>query len=340
MTAGASGASRAEPEIIAEGGDWRAFKSDTSCMIGTGSSAGIALLYFVQQDAFALDVTSSIPWRFSGGADPAIRIQSDGQLVLSRDDGATKDNVLQFVLSREEVKVLLAKVSDGTRLQVLFPNGNKKNGFVNLIGSRPVVSAFSRCLGEKRTGVDSDDSLSSPPTETFSMTFDEFRKALDGKIRVDTLDKSRPDFSTTNNCQRIKESYTCDFHDAGFQSTVTNFKKMDILNGRFALKLKLGINTADGKLSRITLSGDRGDPVNLLQFVGTVENIMQTFDPKAGQEEGESKKIADELGFMRGDSADDIGTPRTAIKPYAEIRCLTQRSSITTHVECRFVPRS
>jgi hypothetical protein len=135
-------------------------------------------------------------------------------------------------------------------------------------------------------------------------------------------------------------SYTCNFHDAGFQSTVANFKKLDILNGRFLLKLKLVVDTADGKVSRMTLSGDRGDPVNLVQFIGTVLNIMQTFDPKVGEQEGESKKIADELGLMRGDDSDDIGKPRTAIEPYAEIDCLSQDSHVTTRVDCQFIPRS
>jgi hypothetical protein len=55
----------------------------------------------------------------------------------------------------------------------------------------------------------------------------------------------------------------------------------------------------EGKVSRIVLSGDRGDPVNLLQFVGTVENVMQTFDPSVGKAEGESLKIAEKLG-LRG----------------------------------------
>ncbi len=188
--------------------------------------------------------------------------------------------------------------------------------------------------------LDTDTSQHAAAALTFPMTFDAFRKTLDGKIRDDTIDKSRPDFSTTNVCRNANEHYTCDFHDAGFQSTVTNFKKLDLINGRFTLKLKLDVETVGGKVSLIILSGDRGDPVNLLQFVGTVENVMQTFDSTVGQQSGEEKKIVDELGLMRGDNADDIGKPRTAIKRYAEIDCLYQNSKLTTHVECRFVPRS
>ena len=80
--------------------------------------------------------------------------------------------------------------------------------------------------------------------------------------------------------------------------------------------------------------------MNLFQFIGTVQNVMQTFDRKVGLEEGESTKIVDELGLMRGDSADDIGKPRTAILPYAEIDCLSRDSHVTTGIECQFIPRS
>jgi hypothetical protein len=331
----------AENEVIAESGDWRAFRSDQSCMIGTGSDEAFTMLYFAQEDAFALDVTSLAPWHFSGGAKPAIDIQRDGHPLLSRNDGVMKDAVIQFVLSRKQAEILLDGISGGTRLIVRFPNSNRKDGWIRLSGSLPVVSAFSRCVGEKNLGkADTDSSPQTSSTSIFSMTFDVFRKALDDKIREDTNDKSRPDFSTTNICVKVKNSYTCNFHDAGFQSTVANFKKLDLMNGRFKLKLRLDVDMVGGKISLITLSGDRGDPVNLFQFIGTVENVMQIFDPAVGKGEGESKKIADDLGLMRGDSADDIGKPRVAIEPYAEIDCLYQDSNATTHVECRFLPRS
>jgi len=80
--------------------------------------------------------------------------------------------------------------------------------------------------------------------------------------------------------------------------------------------------------------------MNLMQFVSTVVNVMQIFDPQVGHENGEMMKITSELGLMRGDAADDVGKVRTMIKPYAEIDCLTKKSDISTRVECRFVPRS
>jgi len=46
---------------------------------------------------------------------------------------------------------------------------------------------------------------------------------------------------------------------------------------------------------------------------------MQTFDPKAGQPEGESKKIADDLGLMRG-------TMPTILESYGLLLSHTLRS--------------
>jgi hypothetical protein len=338
MTITAMGGSRGE--VIAESGDWRAFKSAGSCGIGIGNSAAFALFYFSKSDAYALDISSAASWNFSEGENPAIRIMSDGHSVLSRDDGAMRDNLIQFQLSADEAKTLLNNVSNGTRLQIQFPNSDNEGGFISLRGGRATASAFSRCVSESVVKTNGYGSINNTATPTFDMTFDVFHADLDDKIREDTIDKSRPDFSTINVYKKTVDRYTCNFHDTGFQSTIASFKKLDLLNGQFTLKLGLTVDTAGGKVSRITLSGDRRDPANMLQFIGTVQNVMQIFDPKAGQEEGQTKKILDDLGLMRGDSADDIGKPRIAIEPYAEIDCLIQSSHVTTHVECQFLPRS
>jgi hypothetical protein len=338
ITTTAMGGDRSE--VIAQSGDWRVFKSIESCGIGIGNSGAFALFYFSKVDSYALDISSPVPWNFLDGNDPAIRITSDGHPVLSHDDGAMRDNLVQFRLSRDEAKILLNNISNSKRLEILFPKSDNEGGFIPLKGGRATASAFSRCVAESAGKTSVDGSMNNTQAPTFDMNFDAFRKALDDKIRDDTLDKSRPDFSTTKVCGKEADRYTCNFHDTGFQSTIGNFKKLDLLNGQFTLKLRLTVDTAGGKVSRITLYGDRADPANILQFVGTVENIMQTFDPKAGEEEGQTKKIADDLGLMRGDSADDIGKPRTVIEPYAEIDCLSQNSHVSTQVECRFLPRS
>jgi hypothetical protein len=177
-------------------------------------------------------------------------------------------------------------------------------------------------------------------TPTFSFTPDEFHKALDSRIREDTTDKTRPDWSTVKACRKTGSNYVCTFNDAGFQSMVAEFKKMDLANGRFNLKLRLTMETANGKVSRIILEGDRGDPMNLMQWAGTVVNAMQTFDPDTGKGDGQMLAISKELGLMRGDVADDIGEPTTTIKPYAVIGCLSAPSQVSTRVTCQFIPRS
>jgi hypothetical protein len=176
--------------------------------------------------------------------------------------------------------------------------------------------------------------------QTFDMTFDAFRKALDAKIREDTTDKSHPDASTVRGCQKVQESYSCTFNDTGFRSSINHFKKLNLMNGSFTFTLRLEVETVGGNVSKIILAGDRGDPANLMQFIATVVNTMQVWDPTAGKGKGAMKAITDELGLLRGDGAQDIGKVRTDIKPYAQIDCLSQNSDVTTLVACRFSPRS
>jgi len=154
------------------------------------------------------------------------------------------------------------------------------------------------------------------------------------------VDKKHADASTTRECRKADTTYSCGFNDAGFQSSISEFKKLNLMNGKFYLKLGLAVDTVDGKVSRITLSGDRGNFANLLQFVSTVDNIAETFDVKVDQESSDLKKFNDDLGLMRGDDAADIGERSLVIKPYAAISCLYEDSHVSTRVECQFEPRS
>lgn len=176
--------------------------------------------------------------------------------------------------------------------------------------------------------------------QVFGQSFEQFHAALDRRIRDDTLDKNASDWSTTKQCRKTGNVYTCSFNDKGFQSTVAGFKKMDIMNGRFTLKMTLTVQTEGGKVSKVRLNGDRGDPVNLLQFSSTVANIMQLFEPDIVDGEGKSLALVKELGLMRGDADPTTGQPAVVIKPYAAITCLVVPSSITTGQACEWVPRS
>ena len=176
--------------------------------------------------------------------------------------------------------------------------------------------------------------------DLFTMSFEDFRKAFDQRIREDTPDKSEANFSTTKRCAKKGTTYTCTFSDKGFQSAVTGMKKLNLMNGRFTLKMGLTVETDGGKVARILLIGDRGDPVNLIQFSGTSANIMQLFEPGIIDGEGKSLALAKELGLMRGDADSATGRPVMVIKPYAAITCLVAPSSITTGTVCEWLPRS
>lgn len=176
--------------------------------------------------------------------------------------------------------------------------------------------------------------------QVFDQSFEQFRAALDRKIRDDTTDKSASDWNTTKQCRKAGNVYTCSFNDKGFQSSIAEFKKLNLMNGRFTLKMTLTVETNGGKVSRVRLNGDRGDPVNLSQFSGAATNIMQLFEPGIVDEDAKLLALDRELGLMRGDADPTTGQPMVVIKPYAAITCLMVPSSITTGQACEWAPRS
>lgn len=178
---------------------------------------------------------------------------------------------------------------------------------------------------------------------TFDFSFDQFRAALDGKIREAMTDEAQADASTTRSCKKVKDAYVCTFNDVGFRAMVAGFERLDVVNGRFEQKLHLRAETQGGKVGAIQVIGSRADPVNLLQFIGAVLNVVQVLDPTAAKPtpgDGATLALVKELGLTRGDGAEDVGGPVTTIKPYALIRCLTMSSRVTPGVGCVFQPRS
>jgi hypothetical protein len=173
---------------------------------------------------------------------------------------------------------------------------------------------------------------------TFDLSLDQLRAKLDAAIRDDTGDKSKPDFSTIRSCRVGKTQAVCSFHDAGYQSSIAEFKRLNLVNGHFDLKMRLVVGLSNGKVSSVELDGDRGDPANLFEFNGSVIDLMRVWDPDAGR--ADPMKVADTLGTMRGNDAQDIGKKRTDIEDYAEIDCLTVPSDESTKVACLFTPRS
>ena len=176
--------------------------------------------------------------------------------------------------------------------------------------------------------------------DPFELTFDQFRKALDQRIQDDTTDKSGGSLSTTKECEKSGNVYNCIFNDKGFQKSVAAFKKIDMINGAFTLKMLLSVEITDGKVSQIRLGGVKDDPANLFQYTATVTNVMQLFDPKIVDGEGNSLALMNELGIMRGDGDPTTGSPLDVIKPYAGIRCLNVRTKIASTAVCQWRPRS
>jgi hypothetical protein len=172
---------------------------------------------------------------------------------------------------------------------------------------------------------------------TFGMNFRDFRKTLDSRIRDSTLDE-QPDSSTIKACKRSRGNYTCGFNDAGFRSSLEGFKDLKIVTKDVALNLRLQVDTVRGRVSAITLVGERADPVNLFQFETVLQDIMRIFEPQLGYREEQSEELASKLGLLRGDDSDDIGRPRTLIRSYAVITCLSQVAKVSTEVSCTLVP--
>jgi len=173
---------------------------------------------------------------------------------------------------------------------------------------------------------------------SFDMTLQAFEAVLNSKIREDTSDKNNAEASTVSSCRQAKSRVTCSFHDKGFRDSLAEFERLGMMSGKFALKMKLDVDIVDGKVVGVIIRGDRGDPVNLFQFVATVENIAQIWDPQIGKTD-DPKEFPNELGLMRGDSDDDINSYRTVTKPYAIISCIARDSHVSTAVDCQFIPR-
>jgi hypothetical protein len=73
-----------------------------------------------------------------------------------------------------------------------------------------------------------------------------------------------------------------------------------------------------GKVSRITIGGDRIDPINLMHTVGRIGGVIEALKPSI--KEDDVQRLIGEPGFMRGDSDESIGTPETAIEDFAAIK--------------------
>jgi hypothetical protein len=93
--------------------------------------------------------------------------------------------------------------------------------------------------------------------QTFNFTAIEFQARLNKVLTDDHGD-------TIKACKKDGADYRCTFNDAEFQKSVAAFKELNLANGRFALNEVMYFTIEGGKVSRITIGGDRSDPMNLM----------------------------------------------------------------------------
>ena len=108
-------------------------------------------------------------------------------------------------------------------------------------------------------------------------------------------------------------------------------RRVEGTDRRLSQKLALRLETDNKKLSAIALAGDRSDPVNTLQFMATLGNVMRVFDPTLSDDEAFA--TARSLGLAEGG---DPANGRMA-RPYASIACQQAAGSATI---CVLTPRS
>jgi hypothetical protein len=167
-------------------------------------------------------------------------------------------------------------------------------------------------------------------SQTFNFSASDFQTRLNKALVDDHGD-------TIKECKRDGADYRCTFNDAVFQKSVSAFKELNLANGNFALKEVMFFTVEGGKVSRITIGGDRSDPINAMHTVGQIGGVIEALKPSI--KEDDVQRLIIELGLMRGDSDESIGTPKTAIEDFAAIKCNTQDSHVSTLFGCTFLPR-
>ena len=172
----------------------------------------------------------------------------------------------------------------------------------------------------------------------FNMTLSQLVDKLNNQIRLDVVDKQHTGDAIVKSCKPSNGRKECAFRDGGFQYTVSQFKKFNLMNGKFTQKLRLEILEQNGRVAKFSVVGDRSDPVNLMVFIGTVVDAIRIFDPSAGKKD--PKELSDKLGLLRGDDDPTIGELKVDIENYAEIDCIGLRSTTSSAVGCLFRPRS
>lgn len=169
-------------------------------------------------------------------------------------------------------------------------------------------------------------------TPTFDFTVPEFRLRYNAQLAKDGDQRVK-------GCSVRGDIHECEFDDEVFQKGVAAFKALNLVNGRFQQKARLGFVTENGKVSKIVLAGDRADPMNAFGYIGLAGNLINTFEPTLKNEELHNFTY-EKLLLGQGDSQPNIASPRLEIRPNFLITCLQAMSRVNTAIVCMFEPRS
>ncbi|MXN73263.1 hypothetical protein GR157_00750 [Burkholderia sp. 4701] len=161
--------------------------------------------------------------------------------------------------------------------------------------------------------------------ETFRKRYDELAKA-NGSDTIKRMVKTKSGIGVVMN-------------DTLFQRGIAELKELDLANGRFEneLAISLSIDSA-GKIIKISVLGDRSDPVNLMFFVNAVGIVNAMLNP--GQDDKTSKDFLVSLNLMRGDKDESIGQTISSFNRGGAFTCLSVPSNVGTLVGCAITPRS
>ena len=168
--------------------------------------------------------------------------------------------------------------------------------------------------------------------QSFTFSPKEFQQRFNAVATVDGSDK-------IVRLKKDKDGYRALLSDESFQKSVTDFKRLDSVNGQFVIKTRIDLRTnKEDKIEEIVVSGDRADPINLFQaFIGTMGVIIKILDPALNQDQITEYVI--KLGLARGDDDPTTGTVITQSSKGGVYNCLSQQSYVSAQVKCVITPR-
>ena len=157
--------------------------------------------------------------------------------------------------------------------------------------------------------------------QTFDFTAEEFVGKFNAQLAADAYDTIR--------CANADRTTTvCLFGDENFQGNVAVAKSKNRVNGNFSPKEVLAYQRLSGRVSRISIVGDKGDLINRMFLVGETADLVKTLDPAMKMDDAlaELRK----LRLLTGDDG-----PQSDILAAFAVTCTTSGSTVA----CVFTPR-